>query len=236
MFFFANDKVSHARGELQPKGDTNHDTATQKHASAALNANSAAVPAGVVISAAAQSPTAAPWPSSATWDNDINRTELNNFDRYLDDHPEVARELRNNPRLIDNPNWLAQHPSTQQFLNNHPGVNEEIRENPRQFVNRENRFERNGGDISRREAANADNYLDRHPEIAHQLQRDPRLIDNPNYVANHPACRTTCTTTLRCATTGSSIYAFESRQRQYEHHEYRKPATRSGSGRSVDRR
>jgi len=182
--------------------------------------------AGMLTSAVAQSPTAAPWPSSTTWDNDINRTELNNFDRYLDDHPEVARELRNNPRLIDNPNWLAQHPSTQQFLNSHPGVRQQLAENPNRFVNREERFERNGGDISRREAANADSYLDRHPEIAHQLQRDPRLIDNPNYVASHRSLQSYLQDHPEVRHDWKQHpYAFEKRQRQYEHHEYRKPAS-----------
>ena len=182
--------------------------------------------AGVMTSAAAQSPAVGPWPSSTTWDNDINRTELNNFDRYLDDHPEVARELRNKPSLIDNPNWLAQHPSTQQFLNNHPGVRQQLAQNPNRFVNREERYERDGGDISRREAANADNYLDRHPEIAHQLQRDPRLIDNPNYVANHPSLQNYLQDHPEVRHDWKQHpYAFEKRQRQYEHHEYRKPAS-----------
>ena len=180
----------------------------------------------LAVSAAAQSPTVAPWPSPTAGDRDINRTELNNFDRYLDDHPEIARDLRNNPNLINNPNWLAQHPSTQEFLRNHPGVNEEIRENPTQFMSRENRFERNGGDISRREAANADNYLDQHPEIAHQLQRDPRLIDNPNYLAKHPSLQSYLQNHPEVRQDWKQHpYAFEKRQRQYEHNEYRKPAS-----------
>jgi hypothetical protein len=183
------------------------------------------IAAGLTLFGVAQSPTAAPWPSAtAAGDRDINRTELNNFDRYLDDHPEVARELRNNPNLINNPNWLAQHPSTQEFLRNHPGVNEEIRENPTQFVNRENRFERNGGDVSRGEAASADKYLDQHPEIARQLQRDPRLIDNPNYLAKHPSLQNYLQNHPEVKEDWKQHpYAFEKRERQYEHNEYRRP-------------
>jgi hypothetical protein len=179
----------------------------------------------LTISAAAQSPTAAPWPSTtAAGDRDINRAELNNFDRYLDDHPEIARDLRNNPNLINNPNWLEQHPSTQEFLRNHPGVNEEIRENPTQFMSRENRFERNGGDVSHGEAASADKYLDQHPEIARQLQRDPRLIDNPNYLAKHPSLQSYLQNHPEVKEDWKQHpYAFEKRQRQYEHNEYRKP-------------
>jgi hypothetical protein len=34
--------------------------------------------------------------------------------------------------------------------------------------------------------ATTDHYLDRHPEVAEQLQRHPGLVDDPRYVANHP--------------------------------------------------
>ncbi len=182
--------------------------------------------AGLVASAPAQSPTAAPWPSPTAGDRDINRTELNNFDRYLDDHPEVARDLKNNPNLINNPNWLAQHPSTKQFLNNHPGVREEATENPTQFMNRENRFEHNGGDVSRGEAANADHYLDKHPEVASQLRQNPKLIDNPNYLAAHPSLQSYLQNHPEVRQDWKQHpYAFEKREKQYEKHEYKKPAS-----------
>ncbi len=35
--------------------------------------------------------------------------------------------------------------------------------------------------------ANTDHYLDRHPEVAQQLDRHPGLVDSPGYVADHPA-------------------------------------------------
>jgi hypothetical protein len=34
--------------------------------------------------------------------------------------------------------------------------------------------------------ANTDHYLDRHPEVAAQLQQHPGLVDNSRYVASHP--------------------------------------------------
>ncbi len=176
------------------------------------------------VSAAAQSPTGTPWPNSTAGDEHITRTELNNFDRYLDEHPGIAHELRNDPRLIDNPNWLAQHPGTEAFLRDHPGVNRELRENPNYFVRREDRFEHNGGDISRGELASADNYLDRHPEVARQLQKDPRLIDNPNYLAQHPELQSYLRSHPEARQDWKQHpYAFEKRERRYERHEYRKP-------------
>ncbi len=55
-------------------------------------------------------------------DRDITRTELTNFDRFLDSHPGIARDLRQNPALVNDPNYLAQHPELAQFLQRHPGV------------------------------------------------------------------------------------------------------------------
>jgi hypothetical protein len=179
----------------------------------------------LVTGAVAQSPnTEPPLPNTGTNDHDINRTELYNFDRYLDDHPGVSRELKNNPNLINDPNWLAQHPSTQQFLQNHPGVKEEIRENPTQFMNRENRFERNGGDVSRAEAAKADDFLDDHQQVARQLRQNPKLIDDPQYLAVHPGLKNFLASHPEVKEDWKQHpNAFMKRQRQYEHHEGKKP-------------
>ena len=42
-------------------------------------------------------------------------------------------------------------------------------------------------DITRREVAEMDQFLDSHPEVAEQLRKDPSLIDNRRWVADHPA-------------------------------------------------
>jgi len=43
-----------------------------------------------------------------------------------------------------------------------------------------------GDDITRQDVADMDWFLDRHPEIAEQLRKDPSLIDNQRWVADHP--------------------------------------------------
>ncbi|MFZ1917034.1 MAG: hypothetical protein WAU58_05640 [Terriglobales bacterium] len=42
-------------------------------------------------------------------------------------------------------------------------------------------------DTTRAELANMDRFLDKHPEIAEQLRKDPSLIDNKGFVESHPA-------------------------------------------------
>lgn len=114
------------------------------------------------------------------------REALGDFDHFLDNHPGVAQQLKSNPSLINDPTFLSQHPQLQQFLSKNPGIQKAAQSNPSQLLNRERRFERNGGDITRNEAAKGDRFLDSHPEIAQQLRKDPSLIDNKQFVESHP--------------------------------------------------
>jgi hypothetical protein len=119
-------------------------------------------------------------------DNDITRGELQHFDGFLDSHEAVAKEVKQNPGRINDENYIINHPELAEFLKNHPGVREEIRENHQAFINRENRFEAAGKDISRVELRRFDNYLDQHPEVAQELKSDPKLVDDKDYLAAHP--------------------------------------------------
>jgi hypothetical protein len=123
-------------------------------------------------------------------DHDINRTELANMDRFMDSHPEIAEQLRKNPSLATNEEFVENHPALQQFLASHPGVREEVKENPDFFMNREQRFDvredSHDRDITRGELANMDRFLDSHPEIAEQLRKNPSLASNEEFVKSHP--------------------------------------------------
>jgi len=141
-------------------------------------------------------------PPQRVGDNDTTRRELAEMDRFLDSHPEVAEQLRKDPSLINNQDFLGKHPELQEFLQNHPGVREEFQENPNAFMRQENRYERHegdedrdrdrdrdrrDGDTTRRELASMDRFLDSHPELAEQLRKDPSLINNREFLENHPA-------------------------------------------------
>ncbi len=119
---------------------------------------------------------------------DITRTELRNFDRFLDGHPDIARDLRQNPRLIEDRAYVNAHPQLREFLEDHPNTREELRETPNFFMARERAFERSerDNDITRTEVRNFDEYLDRHPNQAREIRNNPRLVDDPKYLAKHP--------------------------------------------------
>ncbi|HEV2715522.1 MAG TPA: hemophore-related protein [Terriglobales bacterium] len=119
-------------------------------------------------------------------DNDITHHELESFDSFLDSNPEVGRELARNPSLVNDRNFVDKHPNLARYLQNHPGVREEIRENPQGFMQREKRFENSGEDITNTELRNFDNFLDSHPQISKDLQKNPGLMDDQNYSNSHP--------------------------------------------------
>ena len=119
-------------------------------------------------------------------DKDITRQELLNFDRFLDSHPAIEQDLKKTPALVNDSAYLSAHPELKEFLNTHPGVREEIRENPRGFVNREQRFDSSGRDITRQELQNFDGFLDKHPNIELDLKKNPKLLTDSDYVSAHP--------------------------------------------------
>lgn len=131
--------------------------------------------------------------------NDVNRTELAAFDQFLDSHPETAEQLRKDPSLINNKEFIKGHENLEEYLEQHPGVREELKENPNAFMHQENRFDRReedrdrdlrGRDNDRRDndrgaVAKFDQFLDSHPETAEQLRKDPSLINNKDFIAGH---------------------------------------------------
>jgi len=140
-------------------------------------------------------------PPTPSRDNDTTLWQLSSMDRFLDSHPEIAEQLRKDPSLINNKQFVQDHPALQQYLQEHPAIREKFSENPNAAMRQEQRYDRredaqnfgdssrNRGDndMTRRELANMDRFLDGHPEIGEQLRKDPSLINNKQFVQNHPA-------------------------------------------------
>jgi hypothetical protein len=137
----------------------------------------------------AQSQTMAPQTQDR---DDMSRRQLAGFDNFLDSHPEVAEQLRKDPSLVNNREFVEGHGELQQYLQEHPEVREELSQNPKGFMREEQRFDRREDqtrdrDLTRGELANMDRFLDSHPEIAEQLRKDPSLVNDKTFVGNHPA-------------------------------------------------
>ncbi len=138
---------------------------------------------------------------------DVSQREVTQFDQFLDSHREIGEQLRKDPSLIDNKEFVQKHPALQTYMNEHQGFREQIRENPDAFLRQNDRYDRQEGarDSSaspdkdsarrdrdddanrRRELARYDEFAKSHREIAEQLRRDPSLVDNREFVDKHPA-------------------------------------------------
>ena len=134
-----------------------------------------------------------------TRDRDTTRRELANFDQFLDSHRETAEQLRKDPSLVNNEQFVKSHPDLQAYLQQHPEVREEVKENPNAFMHQEARYERtedaarydrreNGvdRDISHKSSTSFGEFLDGHANISKDLSKNPSLAKNQEYLANHP--------------------------------------------------
>src|SRR3989442_708428 len=72
---------------------------------------------------------------------DLTRQQVATFDQFLDSHQDIAKQLQANPLLVNNAEFMENHPQLQAFLTSHPELREELKENPSFFMRRENRFE-----------------------------------------------------------------------------------------------
>src|SRR6202046_4530995 len=130
-------------------------------------------------------------------DRDAERREAANFDRFLDDHREIGEQVRKNPSLVDNRDFVRNHPALQTYLQDNPGVRDQLRQDPNAFMHQEDAYNRDanmrdrdadaGRDNGRRDVASFDRFLDGHREIAEQIRKDPSLLDNRDFVHDHPA-------------------------------------------------
>jgi hypothetical protein len=67
------------------------------------------------------------------------------LDRFLDEHPEIANEVVENPSAMSDMNYLKDHPAMEAFLESHPLV----KADPRSFISpREWRIERPGSELN----------------------------------------------------------------------------------------
>jgi hypothetical protein len=121
-------------------------------------------------------------------ETDTTRGQLASMNEFLEAHPEMSEQLRKDPTLVNNQEFVENHPALQQYLQQHPEVHEEIQENPNAFMRQEQRFDhREDMQGQGNRLAATDEFFEAHPEIAEQIRKDPSLVNNPQFVQEHPA-------------------------------------------------
>jgi len=61
-------------------------------------------------------------------DFDMSRRQLADFDRFLDSHPQLAEQIRKDPTLVNNEEFVENHGDLQQYLQQHPEVEQVLAE------------------------------------------------------------------------------------------------------------
>ena len=113
-------------------------------------------------------------------------TPVANFDTFLDANPAIEKDLKQNPSLLNDATYLSNHPELKAFLAANAGLSAAATNNPKALMKRVERFERSGRDIPKADLAAFDKFLDQHSAIAKDIRKDPSLLTNATYLANHP--------------------------------------------------
>src|SRR5258708_23035496 len=92
-----------------------------------------------LVTANAQVPQTQGGSQTVAQDNDTTVRQLASFDRFMDSHPEIAEQLRRDPSLVNNQEFVKRHAALQQYLQQHPVAREEITQNPNSFMRQEQR-------------------------------------------------------------------------------------------------
>ncbi|MFZ3333861.1 MAG: hypothetical protein WA197_24725 [Candidatus Acidiferrales bacterium] len=124
-------------------------------------------------------------------DRNGDRRDVASFDRFLDSHRETADQLRKQPDLVLNAEFLKSHPELQEYLQQHPAVRDQIDKDPNAFMAQEENYDQRGDnganrDRDRRDVASFDRFLDSHRETAQQLRKQPDLVLNAEFLKSHP--------------------------------------------------
>jgi hypothetical protein len=114
-------------------------------------------------------------------------TPIAGFDTFLDANPSIEKDLKQNPSLLNDATYLANHPALKAFLNGNATVSAAAAKDPKVLMNRLERFEKSGRDIPKAQLAAFDKFLDQNPSIEKDIHKNPSLLTNATYLANHPA-------------------------------------------------
>jgi hypothetical protein len=125
---------------------------------------------------------------------DLDRAQVAAMASFLNAHPDTAKELEANPGLIDNQGFLNDHPELKAFLDAHPDLYRDWSAHPYIAINDLERFDATAtarpGPLDRAQISALDGFLDSHPDVAKQLEADPSLIDNGEFLRDHPELTT----------------------------------------------
>jgi hypothetical protein len=115
---------------------------------------------------------------------DRNTRPAEKWNRLLEANPNFAERYRQNPSIVNDSNMANDEPEIREFMRTNPDV--------RPFLERQ--AGRSGGyggsnydrDEDLRSDSGLENYMASHPNIARKLRDNPSLVNDQQFVRNHP--------------------------------------------------
>lgn len=121
----------------------------------------------------------------------MSTRDQRSFERYLNSNSQTARQLRQDPELIRDREFVRDHESLDDWLDSHANAAEALRANPHKYLGsdrvRQSSHERTTAYMSEQELRNFESFLDRNPETARRLYENPDLIKDRQFARNDPA-------------------------------------------------
>jgi hypothetical protein len=114
------------------------------------------------------------------------RAEFAQFDRFLDTHPEIGEQLRKDPSLADNHQFVQDHPALQAYLQDNPAIRDQLGRDPNAFMHQEDQLNHVIDDRDRDRFASFREFLNEHPRIAADVSKDPACVKDHDYVQRNP--------------------------------------------------
>jgi len=102
------------------------------------------------------------------------------WNRELAANPNFADRFRQNPSIVNDSNLRHEEPEIAEFLRTNPEVRSYLDSYASRSSYRDDRDEDFSG------SSGLDSFMSSHPKIARQLRDNPSLINDPQFIRNHP--------------------------------------------------
>jgi hypothetical protein len=112
------------------------------------------------------------------------RHALREFDRFLDHHPLIEDDLRLNPRLVNEENFLSRNSELKAFVQGNPAIRTALTTYPHYFLYRALMREASAP-LRYADIAQLKDLLDREPALETTLAQHPAAIRDPSFLEAH---------------------------------------------------
>jgi hypothetical protein len=126
---------------------------------------------------------------------DADRDRMARFHDFCDKHPEIAEQIRHNPALMNDRDFVDHHDALRVYFQQYPDDRDQVRRDPNAFIAAEVRFDRDnaggrnfnpgGPDRSVEGQRDFGNFLNDHKEIARDVDKRHDIVNDHDYVQNH---------------------------------------------------